>query len=132
MTRQHTNRKMEEHMASKHDTGKQEGKQQFSRRRYLAWVGQVAAGLSLAGIGLGINAANPKPAFAAADTPEIRNCVYCPPYGTYCCDSCTYQTNCYQKYQYSKFYYTGQCVGYNCLTYVGCSVCTSSGCPTKC
>jgi hypothetical protein len=123
---------MEEHMASKHDTRKQEGKQQFSRRRYLKWVGQVAAGFSLAGIGFGINAANSSNAFAATDIPAIPNCVYCPPYGTYCCDSCASQPNCYGGYQYSKFYYTGACVGYHCLTYVGCSVCTSQNCPQKC
>ncbi len=119
-------------MASKSDTGKQGDKQLFSRRRYLTWAGQVAAGLSLVGIGLGINAANATNAFAATNKPADPECVHCPSYGTYCCSSCVYESNCFQKYQYSKYYYTGGCVGNSCTTYVGCSSCTSQGCPGGC
>lgn len=119
-------------MSSKRETGKQEGNQLFSRRRYLTWAGQVAAGISLAGIGLGINAANSANAFAATNKPADPECLHCPPYGTYCCDSCASTPNCSQKYQYSKYYYTGGCSGNSCLTYVGCSSCASQGCPGGC
>ncbi len=52
-------------MASRDDLENKKDILQLSRRRAFVWAGQVAAGLSLAGAGLGFLGARPLPAMAA-------------------------------------------------------------------
>ncbi len=55
-----------------------------SRRGFLTWVGQVAAGVSIAGIGLGL--VKPLEAFAAPDCNPCTGCkILCEAYNTACC-----------------------------------------------
>lgn len=97
-------------------------KQQFeesqSRRRFVKWVGQIAAGASLATLGLGIT--NPLNALAASKKQAIPDCFQCP------CDGCTgivcmTNTACYPHGNCGRFIvtYKGGCVNppAQCPTY---------------
>jgi hypothetical protein len=123
-------------MASQHDNGRQEHKTLYTRRNYITWLGQIVAGISLAGIGLGLNGVHPINALAATtgNTPAVPDCIQCPSYGTFCCRSCNTDSNCQPGGHIAiTYYYKGGCVapGQECPTYAGCTNCVSS-CPTNC
>lgn len=124
-------------MANRLDNGGQEREPGRSRRVFLTWVGQVAAGISLAGIGLGLT--NPSSVFAegnvafATDKPAVPDCIQCPPAGTFCCRSCDKDSNCQPGgYAAITYNYTGGCIpSGECPTTEACFRCVSS-CPTNC
>jgi hypothetical protein len=121
-------------MASRDDLENKKDILQLSRRRAFVWAGQVAAGLSLAGAGLGFLGARPLPAMAANQAGQAAagsvkpDCVPCPPYGTLYSQSCELDSNCIPgPYIFVAHYYSGGCVpaGQRCPTYV-CAKCVSS------
>ena len=125
-------------MASNFNDREQKREQVQARRRFLTWAGQIAAGISLAGIGL--SGANTMNALAASRSANAANqqlrpdCIPCPSYGTFCCRSCFTDSNCQPGgHTALTYYYSGGCVppGQLCPTHVGCSRCVSS-CPTNC
>src|ERR1017187_965433 len=125
-------------MANKLRNADEVDKQHLARRVFFAWVGQVAAGASLAGIGLGF--VNPATALAdskasrLADTSLRPDCNPCPSPGTFCCRSCVTDSNCQPGGHLALTYdFNGGCVipPQQCPTYVACSRCVSS-CPTNC
>ncbi len=89
---------------------KQRFEESQSRRRFVKWMGQIAAGASLATIGLGIT--NPLDALAASKKAAIPNCYQCPPKGytdivCYKSISCFHEGGCARE----KVTYEGGCVG---------------------
>lgn len=124
-------------MTKKLENATQQREQTQSRRSFFTWAGQVAAGVSVAGIGLGL--ANPMDTLAAslskpANAQHSRNtpdCLACPSAGTYCCSSCNVDANCPQGHNFIKYNYAGGCYypGHPCVTYIACATCSSQGCP---
>ncbi len=80
-----------------------------SRRRFVKWMGQIAAGASLATIGLGIT--NPLDALAASKKAAIPNCYQCPPKG-YQDIVCMPNSSCYPHGNCARYIFTyeGGCV----------------------
>lgn len=130
-------------MDTSHRDGVQEREPSNSRRRFFVWVGQVAAGTSLASIGLSLT--NPRSVTAAAangSAPSITyqpdcipctaHCVfgYCsndncsPPLNPYSIRYTVYQQACIQP---------GQSCPYTVHQYCGSSCCAgvpgNCGCP---
>lgn len=133
------NRRMEVLMLNEHNDLEQEHEQFHSRRRFFAWAGQIAAGVSLAGIGLGLTdplkaLAATKPQSAMTHKRVRPDCYPCPDPGTFCCRSCFTDSHCQPGGHTALTYdYNGGCVSNpsDCPTYIACSRCVSS-CPTNC
>lgn len=107
-----------------------EQEQPSSRRSFFTWVGQVAAGASLAAIGLGL--ANPESVLAASKPsikhgPNTPNCIPCP---TGC-----QVTRCIQngggcpEYQVTYVVYHGGCAPCNPSQH---TVCNGTCCIDSC
>jgi hypothetical protein len=97
----------------------------YTRRKLITWAGQIAAGASLAAIGLGIG----KPLTALASSAEPK-CTPCPSKGT--CAEVTYCSGnppCNEHLRYNKTvtYYLG-----GCITHGQCPTNTCSGCAGGC
>ena len=95
---------------------KQQFEESHSRRRFVKWMGQIAAGASLATIGLGIT--NPLDALAASKKAAVPNCYQCPPKG-YQDVVCYFSVSCYPH---------GNCAR-EILTYQGGCVSSPDKCP---
>ena len=87
---------------------KQRFEESQSRRHFVKWVGQIAAGASLATIGLGIT--NPLDVLAANKKATIPNCYQCPCNG--CQDVvCYFSVSCRGNCAREILTYQGGCVG---------------------
>lgn len=90
-------------MANTSENFGNEPKQSRSRRGFIQWIGQVAAGISIAGIGLGLV----KPTYAKSTEPDCLQ--ICKPYCTV--HSCVLDGNCEHSGQGGYYliwsYYSG-------------------------
>lgn len=109
-------------MADLSEQVKQGPEQLHSRRRFFNWVGQVVAGVSLAGIGIGLTS----PAYAKSVEPECTQfCNYCK------VTSCQLNANCVHQGHGSYFItynYQSGCQP-NCTNQTGSGCWINCNCP---